>query len=45
MTDDELAAMKKMNPKSPMELEREERIRKFLQGEDNPSAGIGHEHH
>jgi mono/diheme cytochrome c family protein len=45
MTDDELAAMKKMNPRSPMELEREERIRKFLQGEDNPPAGSGHEHH
>jgi hypothetical protein len=26
--------MKKMNPKSPAQLEKEERIRKFLEGED-----------
>ena len=45
ITEDEVAAMKKMNPKSPMELEREERMRKFLQGDDNPSAESSHEHH
>jgi mono/diheme cytochrome c family protein len=44
-TDDEIAQMKKMNPKSPMELEREERMRKFLQGEDTPPAENDHEHH
>jgi mono/diheme cytochrome c family protein len=45
ITDDELAAMKKMNPKSPMELEREERMRKFLQGDDSPPPENSHEHH
>jgi mono/diheme cytochrome c family protein len=34
ITVDEVAAMKKMNPKSPAQLEKEERIRKFLEGED-----------
>src|SRR5439155_3320397 len=33
ITADELANMKKMNPKSPMELAKEERMRRFLQGE------------
>jgi mono/diheme cytochrome c family protein len=45
ITDEELAAMKKMNPKSPMELEREERMRKFLQGDDSQSLENAHEHH
>ncbi len=45
MTEEELAAMKKMNPKSPMELAQEEKIRKFLQGDDSPSPETGHEHH
>ena len=45
MTDDEVAQMKKMNPKSPGELEREERMRKFLQGEDTPPEESNHEHH
>jgi len=45
ITDDEIAAMKKMNPKSPAELEREERIRKFLAGEDGEASETGHEHH
>jgi mono/diheme cytochrome c family protein len=45
ISDEELAEMKKMNPKSPMELAREERIRKFLQGDDLPPAESGHEHH
>jgi mono/diheme cytochrome c family protein len=38
LTDDEVAELKKMNPKSPAELAKEEKIRKFLQGEDS------HEH-
>jgi hypothetical protein len=33
--------MKKMNPKSPAEMEKEERIRKYLAGEDEPEP----EHH
>jgi mono/diheme cytochrome c family protein len=45
LTDEEAAQMKKMNPKSPMELEKEERMRKFLQGEDTPPAENNHEHH
>lgn len=45
ITDDEVAEMKKMNPKSPMELAREERMRKFLQGDDSPPAENSHEHH
>jgi mono/diheme cytochrome c family protein len=45
MTDDEVAQMKKMNPKSPMELEKEERMRKFLRGDDTQPAETGHEHH
>ena len=45
ITEEELAAMKKMNPKSPMELAQEEKIRKFLQGDDSASPETGHEHH
>ena len=45
MTDEEIAEMKKMNPKSPSELAREERMRKFLEGEDSPSPDSSHEHH
>jgi mono/diheme cytochrome c family protein len=45
MTDEEVAQMKKMNPKSPMELEKEERLRKFLQGDDTAPAESNHEHH
>jgi mono/diheme cytochrome c family protein len=45
ITDEELAQMKKMNPKSPMELQREEKMRKFLQGEDTPAEENNHEHH
>jgi mono/diheme cytochrome c family protein len=45
ITDEELAAMKKMNPKSPMELEREDRMKKFLQGDDIQTPENSHEHH
>jgi len=41
----EMEAMKKMNPKSPSELEKEERIRKFLAGEDSIPSSKSHEHH
>ena len=44
ITDDELAEMKKMNPKSPMELAKEERIRRFLQGDDSQPAESSHQH-
>ncbi len=46
ITADELAEMKKMNPKSPMELAREERMRKFLEGDDSqpPEDTHGHSH-
>ena len=45
LTDDEAAKMKKMNPKSPMETAQEERMRKFLQGDDSQPAEVSHEHH
>ena len=45
IAEDELAQMKTMNPKSPMESAREERIRKFLQGDDSPPPEKSHEHH
>jgi mono/diheme cytochrome c family protein len=45
MTSEEVEEMKAMNPKSPSELAKEEEIRKFLQGEDTPSAKNSHEHH
>src|SRR5262245_46332112 len=44
ITDDELVEMKKLNPKSPAELAKEERMRKFLQGDDSPPAESGQEH-
>ncbi len=43
ITAQELEEMKKMNPKSPAELEEEDEIRRFLQGEDQP-AGETHRH-
>jgi mono/diheme cytochrome c family protein len=45
ITVEEVEAMKKMNPKSPVELEKEERIRKFLEGDDSPNPKSEHEHH
>ena len=44
ITDDEIAAMKKMNPKSPMELAKEEQMRRFLAGDDSQPAANSHEH-
>ena len=44
LTDDELAQMKKMNPKSPMEAAKEERMRKFLEGDDSQPPEVSHEH-
>jgi len=42
LTVDEIAAMKKMNPKSPAQLEKEERIRKFLEGDDGADTPVHH---
>lgn len=44
VTDEELVEMKKMNPKSPMELAKEERTRKFLEGDDSQPPDEGHHH-
>jgi mono/diheme cytochrome c family protein len=44
MSDDEIAAMKKLNPKSSAELEREEKMRRFLAGEDTEAAEASPEH-
>ena len=44
MTDDEVAEMKGMNPKSPGQLKKEEEIRKFLEGDDTAPAGNSHQH-
>jgi len=45
MTDDEAIEMKKMNPRSPAELAKEEEMRKFLAGEDVEPVEGNHEHH
>jgi mono/diheme cytochrome c family protein len=45
LTDDELARMKEMNPKTPADLKEEEEIQKFLEGGDTPSGEEGHHHH
>jgi mono/diheme cytochrome c family protein len=45
LTDEETEAMKTMDPKSPAELEKQERIRKFLEGDDSIPSGSSHEHH
>jgi mono/diheme cytochrome c family protein len=45
MTDEEVAEMKNMNPKSPSELAKEERMRKFLEGDDTAPPESSHEHH
>ncbi len=45
MTEEEVIEMKKMNPKSPAELAKEDEMRKFLAGEDIEPAANSHEHH
>jgi mono/diheme cytochrome c family protein len=45
MTDDEIALMTTMNPKSPMDIERERRIQEFLQGGDSPPEDHTQHHH
>lgn len=44
ITPEELAEMKKLNPKGPQELEEEEEERKFLQGGESPSSLPQHDH-
>lgn len=45
MTDDEVAQMKEMNPKTRDELKKEEELRRFLSGEaDAPSVREDHNH-
>jgi mono/diheme cytochrome c family protein len=44
ITDEELARMKDMNPKTPADLKEEEEIERFLEGE-NPSSNETHRHH
>jgi len=45
MTPEELAKMEEMIPKSPMEMQQDEEIRKFLQGDDTAPSPQGHIHH
>ena len=45
ITDEELAHMKEMNPKTPADLKEEEEIKRFLEGTENPSSNEPHRHH
>ena len=45
MTPEELARMEEMMPKSPMEMQQDEEIRKFLQGDDTAPPPQSHIHH
>jgi mono/diheme cytochrome c family protein len=45
ITDEELAQMKEMNPKTPADLKEEEEIKRFLEGTENPSSNEPHRHH
>ncbi len=45
LTAEELAEMKKMNPRSPMDLAREEEMRKFLRGEEIAPSEDAHKGH
>lgn len=45
ITDEELAQMKEMNPKTPADLKEEEEIKRFLEGIENPSSNETHRHH
>ena len=44
ITEDEIQAMKKLNPKSPADLAEEEQFRRFLAGEDSPPEDTAHHH-
>src|SRR5262249_62056227 len=45
LTDEELARMKEMNPKSPADLQEEDEIKRFLEGESEPSGETQKHHH
>jgi mono/diheme cytochrome c family protein len=45
MTDEELSRMKDMNPKSPADLQEEEEIKTFLEGNDAEPSNESHKHH
>jgi mono/diheme cytochrome c family protein len=45
LTDDQIAQIDQMTPKSPMELKQEEEIQNFLQGSDAPASPGNHKHH
>jgi mono/diheme cytochrome c family protein len=45
LTAEELAEMKKMNPRSPMDLAKEEEMRKFLRGEEGALSEDAHKGH
>ena len=45
ITEEELAEMKEMNPRSPGELRKEEDIRRFLEGEDSEPEEHSPAHH
>jgi mono/diheme cytochrome c family protein len=45
LTDEELARMKELNPKTPADLKEEEEIQRFLEGGDGPSSNEPHRHH
>jgi mono/diheme cytochrome c family protein len=45
ITDEEVARMKEMNPKSPADLEEEENIKRFLEGDNSPPLNENHKHH
>jgi hypothetical protein len=44
ITEEEIQAMKKLNPKSPADLAEEEQFRRFLAGEDTPQEAPVHHH-
>ena len=45
ITDDEVILMTTMNPKSPKDVEQEERIQRFLRGEEDPPVEQNSKHH
>jgi mono/diheme cytochrome c family protein len=45
ITNEELAQMKEMNPKTPADLKEEEEIKRFLEDTENPSSNEPHRHH
>jgi mono/diheme cytochrome c family protein len=45
MTDQDVARMKEMNPKSPADLKEEEDIKRFLEGNETVPSSEPHRHH